>query len=312
VSEPVLEVEGVRKSFGGVHAVDGVDFVLPRGEIRALIGPNGAGKTTFFNILTGQLRADAGTVRFRGEPLGRLPPWEIWRRGIARTFQITATFATLTVRENVQVARLSHVGKSRALFTPGRRLEVDTAGRHRRDTGERSAQIVQVARANLVGGEDLHRGGTCSPGSEQFGWSQPTGHDRHRGAVGRIDERGIGDGGDQIVRAGLDRGGHLLAVGHGADSDIGVLSELSDQSGQSGNGAGCRQGEFDASDPGGNKHLEHAVIAGSLRCAHHHDELGCGSASRNLQPVPRRAGCQRVTSHGWSHLVADSPAGKRR
>jgi len=127
VSEPVLEVEGVRKSFGGVHAVDGVDFVLPRGEIRALIGPNGAGKTTFFNILTGQLRADAGTVRFRGEPLGRLPPWEIWRRGIARTFQITATFATLTVRENVQVARLSHVGKSRALFTPARRLEVDTA-----------------------------------------------------------------------------------------------------------------------------------------------------------------------------------------
>jgi branched-chain amino acid transport system ATP-binding protein len=127
MSEPVLEVEGVRKSFGGVHAVDGVDFVLPRGEIRALIGPNGAGKTTFFNILTGQLRADAGTVRFRGRPLGGLPPWEIWRRGIARTFQITATFATLTVRENVQVARLSHVGKSRALFTPARRLEVDTA-----------------------------------------------------------------------------------------------------------------------------------------------------------------------------------------
>jgi branched-chain amino acid transport system ATP-binding protein len=126
-AEAVLEVTGVRKSFGGVHAVDGVDFVLPRGEIRALIGPNGAGKTTFFNILTGQLRADGGAVRFRGRPLGGLPPWEIWRLGVARTFQITATFATLTVRENVQVARLSHVRRSRALFTPARRLEVGAA-----------------------------------------------------------------------------------------------------------------------------------------------------------------------------------------
>jgi len=107
---PVLEVEGVRRAFGGVRAVDGVSFALERGEIRALIGPNGAGKSTFFNILTGQLRADAGVVR--------------WRLGISRTFQITATFATLTALENVQVARLAHVGRSRALLTPAERLEV--------------------------------------------------------------------------------------------------------------------------------------------------------------------------------------------
>ena len=116
----VLEVSGVRKTFGGVHAVDGVSFTLREGEIRALIGPNGAGKTTFFNILTGQLRADAGTVRFRGRPIDGLSPWAIWSRGIGRTFQITATFATLSVLENVQVARLSHVGKSRALFHSAR------------------------------------------------------------------------------------------------------------------------------------------------------------------------------------------------
>jgi branched-chain amino acid transport system ATP-binding protein len=127
VRDAVLEVAGVRKTFGGVHAVDDVSFVLPAGEIRALIGPNGAGKTTFFNILTGQLAADGGSVRFRGRPIDGLPPWEIWRLGIGRTFQITATFATLTVLENVQVARLSHVGKSRALFRATQHLEVAPA-----------------------------------------------------------------------------------------------------------------------------------------------------------------------------------------
>jgi branched-chain amino acid transport system ATP-binding protein len=127
VTDAVLEVSGVRKSFGGVHAVDDVSFVLPAGEIRALIGPNGAGKTTFFNILTGQLAADGGSVRFRGRPIGGLSPWAIWRLGIGRTFQITATFATLTVLENVQVARLSHVGRSRGLVRPARTLEVAPA-----------------------------------------------------------------------------------------------------------------------------------------------------------------------------------------
>jgi branched-chain amino acid transport system ATP-binding protein len=121
---PVLEVENVRRAFGGVQAVDGVSFALARGEIRALIGPNGAGKSTFFNILTGQLRADGGEVRWRGRSIVGLPPHAIWRLGISRTFQITATFATLTVLENVQVARLSHAGRSRALVAPAARLEV--------------------------------------------------------------------------------------------------------------------------------------------------------------------------------------------
>jgi len=127
VADVVLEVDRVRKSFGGVHAVDDVSFALPAGEIRALIGPNGAGKTTLFNILTGQLPADAGSVRFRGRPIDGLAPWAIWRLGIGRTFQITATFATLTALENVQVARLSHVRRSRALFRPARTLELGPA-----------------------------------------------------------------------------------------------------------------------------------------------------------------------------------------
>ena len=126
---PILDVTGVRKAFGGVRAVDDVAFALPRGEISALIGPNGAGKTTFFNILSGQLMADAGTVRFRGRALAGLSPWAIWALGISRTFQITATFASLSVLENVQIARLSHVRRTRALFTAAERLEVAPAMR---------------------------------------------------------------------------------------------------------------------------------------------------------------------------------------
>ena len=123
----VLEVRDVRRAFGGVRAVDGVSFTLARGEIRALIGPNGAGKSTFFNILGGQLPADGGDVRWRGRSIMGLAPNAIWRLGISRTFQITATFATLTTLENVQVARLSHVRASRALLTPAGRMEAAPA-----------------------------------------------------------------------------------------------------------------------------------------------------------------------------------------
>jgi len=127
VSEPVLEVRGLAKSFGGVQAVAGVDLSMPRGEIRALIGPNGAGKTTFFNMLTGQLIADAGEVRFKGERLSGLPPHAVWRRGVSRTFQITATFATLTALDNVRVGRLSHLGKTYAMLESSRSLQADEA-----------------------------------------------------------------------------------------------------------------------------------------------------------------------------------------
>jgi branched-chain amino acid transport system ATP-binding protein len=127
VSESVLEVRGLAKSFGGVQAVAGVDLSMPRGEIRALIGPNGAGKTTFFNMLTGQLRADMGEVRFKGERLSGLAPHAVWRRGVSRTFQITATFVTLTAVENVQVALQSHRRRTYALFAKADRLERDAA-----------------------------------------------------------------------------------------------------------------------------------------------------------------------------------------
>jgi len=104
----ILSVVGLQKSFGGVQAVRDVSFDLHAGEVLALIGPNGAGKTTCFNMLNGQLVPDGGRVMLDGHDTVGLRPREVWRRGVGRTFQITATFASMTVRENVQMALLSH------------------------------------------------------------------------------------------------------------------------------------------------------------------------------------------------------------
>ena len=103
----VLHAAGLRKSFGAVRAVDGVDFLIQAGEILAMIGPNGAGKSTCFNLLGGQLRPDDGRIEFNGRNVAGSSPQRLWRLGIGRTFQIAATFASLSVRENVQMALLS-------------------------------------------------------------------------------------------------------------------------------------------------------------------------------------------------------------
>ena len=106
----LLEVNNLGKSFGGVNAVDGIDFSIEAGELLALIGPNGAGKSTTFNMVNGQLRADRGSVKFDGQELIGRAPRDIWRLGVGRTFQIAETFASLSVVENVQMALLSHDG----------------------------------------------------------------------------------------------------------------------------------------------------------------------------------------------------------
>jgi branched-chain amino acid transport system ATP-binding protein len=110
MSGPVLEARGLKKAFGGVQAVDGVSFAVDAGRLLAMIGPNGAGKTTCFNLLNGQIEPDAGRVLLGGRDITGLPPREVWALGVGRTFQITATFASMTVRENVQMALLSHHG----------------------------------------------------------------------------------------------------------------------------------------------------------------------------------------------------------
>jgi neutral amino acid transport system ATP-binding protein len=100
----LLEVEDVRKRFGGVVAVDGCSFAVQAGTITGLIGPNGSGKTTVFNIVTGYLPADAGTIRFAGETLRRRDPTRLARRGLIRTFQQARVFPHLTVVENLALA----------------------------------------------------------------------------------------------------------------------------------------------------------------------------------------------------------------
>ena len=118
-SDSVLRVDGLTKSFGGDDVVHDVSFAVAAGELVALIGPNGAGKTTCFNIVNGQLLPDRGTVTLGATRIDGLPPRRIARLGVGRTFQVAATFASMTVRENVQLALLSHAGahlglKSRA------------------------------------------------------------------------------------------------------------------------------------------------------------------------------------------------------
>lgn len=108
----LLEVDRLAKAFGGVHAVAGVSFAVAAGELVALIGPNGAGKTTCFNLIGGQLRPDAGAIRFEGRAVAGLAPRELCRLGIGRSFQITAAFGSLSVRENVQASQLAHEGKA--------------------------------------------------------------------------------------------------------------------------------------------------------------------------------------------------------
>ena len=125
----ILSVAGLRKSFGGVQAVTDVSFTVAPGEMLALIGPNGAGKSTCFNMLNGQIRPDAGTIHLGPLDITGLPPRRVARQGVGRTFQITATFASMTVRENVQLAFLAHHRRIWHLLRPlaaQYRAEADT------------------------------------------------------------------------------------------------------------------------------------------------------------------------------------------
>lgn len=123
----VLAVRSLSKTFGGVRAVNDVSFVIGKGEFLAMIGPNGAGKSTCFNMINGQLEPDSGEILFQGSDIARLEPREIWRLGVGRTFQVAATFHSMTVAENVQMALVSHAHETYRLWRPAADLHRDRA-----------------------------------------------------------------------------------------------------------------------------------------------------------------------------------------
>lgn len=151
MSAPLLETRGLKLIFGGIRAIDGVDFKLPHGEIRALIGPNGAGKTTFFNAVSGWYKPTAGEILFQNQEIGHLPARTIARRGLARTFQITSLFANLTVFQNLLVAALS-------LHSLGGAVVKSQIRRAAKDAAEEMMSRVRLERMRDIPASDLSYG----------------------------------------------------------------------------------------------------------------------------------------------------------
>jgi branched-chain amino acid transport system ATP-binding protein len=118
----VLTVRSLCKAFGGVRAVTDVSFALARGEFLAMIGPNGAGKSTCFNMINGQLAPDSGDILFEGRSIAGLKARAVWRLGVGRTFQVAASFGSMTVAENVQMALISHASEIYRLWRPAASL----------------------------------------------------------------------------------------------------------------------------------------------------------------------------------------------
>ncbi|APE30340.1 ABC transporter ATP-binding protein [Halomonas aestuarii] len=116
MTEPILSIRDLTKTFGGVHAVDGVSLDVQPQETVALIGPNGAGKTTFYNMISGRMTPTSGSIHFEGDEITGLPPHRISRLGISRSFQITNIFQELSVRQNVEVALTAFHGKALSML----------------------------------------------------------------------------------------------------------------------------------------------------------------------------------------------------
>jgi branched-chain amino acid transport system ATP-binding protein len=138
---PLLDAKGISKVFGGVVAVDKVDFDIPERSIVSLIGPNGAGKTTFFNLVTGIYAPTTGEVLFDGKPLKALKPHEVTRRGIARTFQNIRLFSNMTALENVLVGRHSRLktGMFGAIIRP------PSTKQEEREAFQKARELLEIA-----------------------------------------------------------------------------------------------------------------------------------------------------------------------
>ena len=144
----LIATEGLTRTFGGLRAVDGIDFALPEGEVRAVIGPNGAGKTTFVGLLCGRIRPTAGRVLWEGRDITALPAHRRVRLGIAYTFQITSVFANLTLADNVALAVQRRGAADPAAETRAALARVGLADRADARAGEQSyghQRLLEIA-----------------------------------------------------------------------------------------------------------------------------------------------------------------------
>jgi len=131
----MLQIKSLNKSFDGFKAVNNASLDVQKGEIVAVIGPNGAGKTTLFNLITGVLKPDSGEVLFKDENITGLPPHEICKKRISRSFQVVNVFNRLSIFENTQISILSREKKTWNLFTPSSKLAVDETNELLRNVG---------------------------------------------------------------------------------------------------------------------------------------------------------------------------------
>jgi len=141
----ILELRGLKKSFGGVMAVGGIDLTVEEGLISSIIGPNGAGKTTLFNLISGFYLSDAGQVIFKGQDVTGQPPHQTVRWGMGRSFQVTKIFPKLTVYENIQAGVIFNQGKGLNLFSEASRLA-------RNETEAVLSQVGLLVKADEVAG----------------------------------------------------------------------------------------------------------------------------------------------------------------
>ncbi len=152
--EIALDIRDLKKYFGGIKAVDGCTFQVPKGKISGLIGPNGSGKTTTFNLLTGILQADSGSVFYNGEDIAGLKPYQIFNKGISRTFQITRIYREMTVFENMLSASSMKMPVSEARDRAAQLMEFVTLTKLRGEYGGNLSygqqKLLEFARALMT------------------------------------------------------------------------------------------------------------------------------------------------------------------
>jgi len=209
----VIEVHDLRRDFGGIRALAGLDLRVGAGERHAVIGPNGAGKSTLFNVLTGELHATGGTMRMAGTDLGRLTTWQRARLGLARMYQRNELFDPLSARENVLLSIMSLCGAYRPLRSPARE-----------ELARSDAVLEQVG---LAGREAAPAGGLSHGERRQLELALVL---ARRPRVLLLDEPTAGMSPAETERiaaliAGLDRSLTLLIVEH----DMDVVFRLADR-----------------------------------------------------------------------------------